>query len=168
MQYDKKDYKKDSHDIYKALTVKNPYATQLVTVAYEDNSITYAEKCIEVRSRKTNYRGDIMICSSARPFITGMESGVTLGFVELYDIKHISEFTNEDWNNTRIPVEKRKYIKNGYGWLMRNPRRVVEFPVKGQLGIYDIVLTKGLIIEYPRSLVVDKYSYKLLNKKGHE
>ena len=65
MQYNNKDYKPELHDRWRALTVKNPYATQLVTAAYEDNGIVYGEKCIEVRSKNTPYRGDLMVCSSA-------------------------------------------------------------------------------------------------------
>lgn len=86
MQYNNKDYKPKLHDRWRALTVKNPYATQLVTAAYEDNGIVYGEKCIEVRSKNTPYRGDLMVCSSANPVIAGYESGVTLGLVELYDV----------------------------------------------------------------------------------
>ena len=153
MQYNNKDYKPKLHDRWRALTVKNPYATQLVTAAYEDNGIVYGEKCIEVRSKNTPYRGDLMVCSSANPVIAGYES---------------ADFTPEDWENTRIPPEKRKSITKGFGWLMRNPRRVVEFPIKGQLGIYNLVYTKGVITEYPRALVVDKQSYELLNRKGNE
>lgn len=168
MQYNNKDYKPKLHDRWRALTVKNPYATQLVTAAYEDNGIVYGEKCIEVRSKNTPYRGDLMVCSSTNPVIAGYESGVTLGLVELYDVKPVAEFTPEDWENTRIPPEKRKSITKGFGWMMRNPRRVVEFPIKGQLGIYNLVYTKGVITEYPRALVVDKQSYELLNRKGNE
>lgn len=166
MQYNNSDYNAEQHDRWRALTVKNPYATQLVTVAYEDNGITYAEKCIEVRSKNTPYRGDLMVCSSANPVIAGMESGVTLGLVELYDVKPIKDFTPEDWAQTRIPEEKRKHITKGYGWLMRNPRRVVEFPIKGQLGIYNLVYTKDIITEYPRALVMDKESYEIAQKQG--
>ena len=100
MQYNNKDYKPKLHDRWRALTVKNPYATQLVTAAYEDNGIVYGEKCIEVRSKNTPYRGDLMVCSSANPVIAGYESGVTLGLVELYDVKPVADFTPEDWENT--------------------------------------------------------------------
>lgn len=167
MQYKNKDYKPKLHDRWRALTVKNPYATQLVTAAYEDNGIVYGEKCIEVRSKNTPYRGDLMVCSSANPVIAGYESGVTLGLVELYDVKPIKEFTPEDWENTRIPKEKRAKITKGYGWLMRNPRRVIEFPVKGQLGIYNLVYTKDCILPYPVAMVMDKKGYELARKEAH-
>ena len=138
MQYNNKDYKPKLHDRWRALTVKNPYATQLVTAA----------------------------CSSANPVIAGYESGVTLGLVELYDVKPVAEFTPEDWENTRIPPEKRKSITKGFGWMMRNPRRVVEFPIKGQLGIYNLVYTKGEIIQYPRKMVIDKKSWEQIKKQN--
>ena len=166
MQYSSKEYDAEKHDRFRALTVKQPYANDLVKFSHEDeNGVRYAVKSIEVRSKKTTYRGDILICSAANPVYPGMESGVTLGLVELYDVKPISEITQEDWDNTRIPVEKRAKITKGFGWLVRNPRRVIEMPIKGQLGIYSLVYTKGEIIEYPRMLKVDKKGWKQIKKK---
>lgn len=57
----------------------------------------------------------------------------------------------EEWEKTKLPgylVEKLKASKNGYGWFVKNPRRVIEFPVKGQLGIFNLVFTKDLIFPY--------------------
>jgi hypothetical protein len=166
MQYKNSEYDKTKHDRWRALTVKQPYANDLVTKASEDeNGMAYAVKTIEVRSKSTSYRGDVMVCSSAKPVYPGMESGVTLGLVELYDIKPVSEFSDEDWNSTRIPIEKRKKITKGYGWLMRNPRRVVEYPVKGQLGIFNLVYTKGEIVQYPRKMKVDEKGWEEIRQK---
>ena len=148
------------HDKFHALTVRQPYAQDLVTpkTTAEDGTI-YGVKSIEVRSKPTKYRGKLLICSSKTPVYPNYMSGSTLGFVELYDIKPVSEFTDEDWNKTRIPVADRSKIKRGYGWLMRNPRRVVEYPVHGQLGIYTVVYDKGEIIEYPTHIVYDEQAY---------
>ncbi len=176
MQYSNKEFDPEKHDRFPALTVKQPYASELLEfkekatfgIPPEFTVHTIAKKSIEVRSRATKYRGDLLICSSINPEIAGLESGVTIGFVELYDIKPVSEFTPADWENTCIPEEKRKQIKGGYGWLMRNPRPVIEYPVKGQLGIWNMVYTKGDIMEYPEAVFVDKESYKILNNKGNE
>lgn len=166
MQFNSKEYDPEKHDRWRALTVKQPYANDLVTAAYKDeNGVVYGRKSIEVRSKKTSYRGDVLICSSAKPVYPGMESGVTLGLVELYDVKPIKYFTPEDWENTRIPKEKREKITKGFGWLMRNPIRVVEMPIKGQLGIYNLVYTKGEIIQYPRKMVIDKKSWEQIKKQ---
>lgn len=160
MQIDAKNYNPELHDRWKALTVKQPYANDLITPAYIIDGMTYSVKSIEVRSKNTPYRGDIMICSSANPVVAGLESGVTLGIVELYDVKPITEFTPEDWRRTRIPHDKINNITRGYGWCMRNPRKVIELPIKGQLGIYNLVYTKNIIIEYPRVMVVDRGSFQ--------
>lgn len=55
MQYNNKDYKPELHDRWRALTVKNPYATQLVTAAYEDNGIVYGKNVLRyaAKTRRT-------------------------------------------------------------------------------------------------------------------
>lgn len=165
MQYKAKDYNEEIHDIFKALTVKQPYASNLLRFSHKIGENTFAEKSIEVRRKPIKYRGDILICSSQTPLVYGLESGVSIGLVELYDIKPIEEFTSEDWENTMIPEEKRDFFKKGFGWLMRNPRRVIEFPVSGQLGIWNLVYTKYTIVEYPERVYLDDKAWNQINKK---
>jgi len=149
MQYNPKDYNPAMHDKFFALTVKQPYASKLAL----------GQKKIEVRSKNTTYRGDLLICSSQKPIIDGCISGATLGLVELYDVKPISEFTEDDWDATRIDLETRAKIKGGWGWLVRNPRPVIEFPIKGQLGIYSLIYTKDTIIPYPTRIKLERTDY---------
>jgi hypothetical protein len=165
MQYKLDQYKESEHDRWRALTVKQPYATDLVTVAYkEENGDEFGVKSIEVRSKNIHYRGDVMICSSASPVLHGLESGVCLGLASLYSVKLCKDFTPEDWENTRIPaVEQHKY-QGCFGWMFKNPRRFIEFPVVGQLGLFHLVYTKDTITQYPRVLVMDKTSYRLASK----
>lgn len=164
MQIDRKDYNPDQHDVYKALSVKQPYADLLTRVVFWDESGEYhAEKTIEVRSRNTNYRGDLLVCASAKPELPGKLSGVTCGLVELYDVKPIEQFTPEDWAATCIPEKDRP--RNGYGWMMRNPRRVVEMPIKGQLGVYNLIVPKGDITEYPREMALDSYGWDIVQQQ---
>lgn len=164
MQIDRKDYNPDQHDVYKALSVKQPFADLLTRVVFWDESGEYhAEKTIEVRSRNTNYRGDLLVCASAKPELPGRMSGVTCGFVELYDVKPIEQFTPEDWAATCIPEKERP--RNGYGWMMRNPRRVVEMPIKGQLGVYNLIVPKGDITEYPREMALDSYGWDIVQQQ---
>lgn len=164
MQIDRKDYNPDQHDVYKALSVKQPYADLLTRVVFWDESGEYhAEKTIEVRTRNTNYRGDLLVCASAKPELPGRMSGVTCGFVELYDVKPIEQFTSEDWDATCIPEKDRP--RKGYGWMMRNPRRVVEMPIKGQLGVYNLIVPKGDITEYPREMALDSYGWDVVQQQ---
>ena len=165
MQIEKKDYNPELHDIYKALTVKQPYADLLTVVLFRDKFGEYhAQKTIEVRTRNISYRGDLLICSSAKPDnLPGRMAGVTCGFVELYDVKPVEDFTPEDWAATCIPENERP--RKGYGWMMRNPRRVVEMPIKGQLGVYNIVVPKGDITEYPREMAMGQYGWNIVQKR---
>ena len=164
MQIDRKDYNPDKHDVYRALTVKQPYADLMTRAVFLDEYGKYhAEKTIEVRSRNTNYRGDLLICSSAKPFSFVHSAGVTCGFVELYDVKPVEDFTPEDWKATCIPENERP--KKGFGWLLRNPRRVVEMPIKGQLGIYNLIVPKGDITEYPRDVAIGKKGWAVIQGK---
>ena len=52
----------------------------------------------------------------------------------------------------------------GLGWMMSNSRRVIELPIKGQLGIYNLVYTKGCIVEYPKVMVLDKEAYNKIKE----
>lgn len=165
MQINSKEYDEKIHDRYKALTVRQPYAGMIVTPAYVENGTTYGVKSIEVRTRTTNYRGELLVCASANPQIPGMLSGVMLGFVDLYDVKPVKDFTPEDWANTGIPENERVPFRNGYGYMLRNPRRVVEMPIKGQLGIYNLVTPKGDVTEYPTVCRIDKKSWKMIQKQ---
>nr|DAV45471.1 MAG TPA: ASCH domain protein [Caudoviricetes sp.] len=165
MQIDITEYDALKHDVFRALSVKQPFANDLVNIAYEDDDgNSYGFKSIEVRSRCTSYRGKLLICSSKTPKIPNMQSGCVLGFVEVYGVKRVEDFTDEDWDKTRIPRARLAEIKTGWGWLVRNPIRVVELPIKGQLGIFNALFEKGDIVEYPQVCKVDKEDFELLNK----
>lgn len=157
MQIPNKYYNPELHDQYNAISLKQPFADDLVRATYtDDDGMTYGAKSCEVRSRQTSYRGDVLVCSSKQPEIIGYQSGVTLGIVELYECKPVSEFTADDWDKTRVPKDERQNIKKGYGWFFRNPRRVVEMPVKGSLGIYKVTMPKGDVTEYPTLVELDE------------
>lgn len=167
MQIDTKEYNPELHDKYKGLSVKQPYGSLLTRVEYiDENGERHAQKTIEVRSKNTKYRGDLLVCSSAKPILPGHQSGVTLGLVELYDVKRVEDFTADDWAATCIPVQNRP--KTGWGWLMRNPRPVIEMPVKGQLGFYDIIVPKDDIVIYPQNMMLGKEGWDIIQKRLKE
>lgn len=147
MQYKNEEYNPILHDKFKALSVKQPYAEYIAS----------GIKCVEVRSKPTKYRGQLLICASksGQPEENTSGFGCCLAFVELYDCKPFAELTPNDWESTRLPgdvIESLIKSDNGFGWFLRNPQRVIEFPVKGQLGIFNLVYTKGVIIRYPTHL----------------
>lgn len=141
MQHTRKEFDEEKHEMRRALSVKQPYADHIMTPDASHPSGCF--KNIEVRTMPTSYRGDLVIASSRYPQLEGHKDGVALGIVELYDVKPVSEFTDEDWERTRIDPNFRECFKHGYGWLLRNPRPVENIPIHGMLGIYYLVTDKG-------------------------
>lgn len=73
------------------------------------------EKTIETRTWKTKYRGDILLCASKKPesAISGHAFAVVeLVFCEIYD--------------------------RAYSWVFKYLRKIKPFPVKGQLGLFEV------------------------------
>lgn len=151
----------ETTDMFRCLTVKQPFADALITPAYTDaNGVTFGEKSIELRSRPLKYRGDVLICSSRKGVGHTERNGITVGVVELYDIKPVEQFTEKDWMCTRVSRENWQSIKKGWGWLFRNPRPVVEMPVKGKLGLWWLAAPPDSIIEYPRAVKLDDAAWR--------
>ena len=102
-----------------ALSVKQPWA----------NKIAAGEKTIETRTWYTEYRGDLLICSSKRPNIE--PAGYALAIVELYDCRPMVAA-----DETAACCE---IYPGAWSWLIRNVRRLDNpFPVKGRLGIFKL------------------------------
>lgn len=121
----------------KALSLKQPWAS-LIRDRY---------KLIETRTWKTDYRGDLLICSSKIIDRLNMEHfkdfyrnepepdsdfplGQAIAIVEVVDC---------------VPMEKEhehtalcEIYPNAYSWILNNIRPIKAFPVKGQLGIFDV------------------------------
>ena len=103
----------------KALSINPVYAMQIVT----------GIKTVECRSWTTNYRGDILICSTAKKE-KGTIPGHALGVVTLEDIvpfqkKHLKGAMMDDFN------------PEDYAWILTNPRVIKPFPVKGKLSLWN-------------------------------
>jgi hypothetical protein len=123
----------------KALSLKQPWVGLIMT----------GQKTIETRKWRTNYRGDIIICSSMNIDYPKMEKlakelnkkelslsyyytlGCALGIVELYDIVRM---TTEHEEKAYIEV-----YPGAYAWLLRNIRRY-KYPhhVNGKLGLFEL------------------------------
>ena len=102
----------------KALSVHPVYAMCIVT----------GQKTVECRSWTTNYRGDILICSTAKKE-NGTIPGHALGVVTLKDIvpfqrKHLKGAMMDE------------YYPEDYAWILTNPRVIKPFPVKGKLSLW--------------------------------
>lgn len=94
-------------------------------------AISEGGKSIECRTRSTDYRGDTLICSTAKK-LKGTIPSHALCIVELYDV---------------VPFEK-KHLKDAlmkpaefqsgcFAWKLRNNRIITPIPVKGSLSLWD-------------------------------
>ncbi|MEG1344840.1 MAG: ASCH domain-containing protein, partial [Clostridia bacterium] len=109
-------------DKMKALSIKPNFA----------DSIACKQKTVEFRTWKTDYRGDILICSSSSGrncFVRGYAICVAnLKSIEVYERKKHFKQLYCDCSPS----------KPGYAWILDNIRIIEPVPVKGKLHIYDV------------------------------
>lgn len=104
----------------KALSIKQPWA----------NLIAQGEKTIEVRTWKTEYRGELLIVSSQRPRIEPFGQGLCI--VKLLNCRQMTE---HDLKRACLP----DYHHYTYAWELDLLYRFeYPFPVKGKLSLYDV------------------------------
>lgn len=169
MQIHPSKYNPDSHEKFRALTVKQPFADCLITPAFTDaDGVTFGEKSVELRSHRIKYRGDILICASSKGCAQSGRNGVAVGLVELYDCKSVAEFTEDDWIKSRVPREIWGKITKGWGWFFRNPRPTIEMPTKGQLGLWTAVYDRGDIITYPTAVKLDYKAWRQIMEANYD
>lgn len=120
----------------KALSVRQPWASWIIS----------GEKTIEWRSWRAKYRGELLICSSARPddlyhdlgiwTREKMPLGMALGIVTLVDVR---AFTRDDVKGALFGDTDDSEIM-GFAWVLENPRPITPFPVKGKLNFFNVDL----------------------------
>ena len=101
----------------RALTVQGPWAMQIME----------GTKTIEYRTWKTDYRGDILITSSAKRFRDCI-CGYALCVVELYDIT--PRLAPEIYTGEMM-------FAGEYEWHLRDVRAIKPFPIKGKLNLWN-------------------------------
>ncbi len=129
----------------KALSVKQPWA----------HLICPGPKRIETRSWYTQYRGDLLICSS-RNFDDDFESAWAGTSQQRIWFGHIIEYgkaiciatlsgcrrmTHEDETLSLC-----RCYPAAYSWVLENIRPVEPFSVKGKLGLFDVELPEGIAL----------------------
>ena len=100
-------------------------------------------KVIELRSRRTHYRGPLLICSSLGACKECIEDwgdgprGVALCIVDVVDCRPA---TSDDDQAACHPAE-------GYfAWVLANVRPIEQFPVKGKLSMFDVTLPPAVAL----------------------
>lgn len=108
----------------KALSVRNPYA----------HFIMCGEKHYEFRTWRTDYRGDLLICSSANPKIKNTISGHALCVVRLTEVYDVTKNNYRDFGLEKSDLTDGKL----YAWQLTDVRVVKPFPVKGRLNFFNV------------------------------
>ena len=106
----------------KALSIRNPFA----------HFIMCGEKTVECRSWQTDYRGDLLICSSANPKIKDTICGHALCIARLDSIEKFKKEHLDAACMAEMPD------KPSYAWHLTDIRVIKPFPVKGKLNFFDI------------------------------
>ena len=107
----------------KAISVRNPYA----------HFIMCGEKEFEFRTWQTDYRGDLLICSSANPKIKNTISGHALCIVRLNDVTKVTPKNYKD-----LGLERSDADGTLYAWQLTDVRTIKPFPVKGKLNFFNV------------------------------
>jgi hypothetical protein len=110
---------------FKALSLKQPWA----------NMIASGEKTIETRRWLTDYRGLLLIVSSKTPNIP--PAGCAVALATLVDCRPM---TRSDEGAARCAL-----YRGAFAWVLRDIRRLKPFPVRGKLGIYDVVVEERML-----------------------
>ncbi|MCU0586872.1 MAG: ASCH domain-containing protein [Syntrophobacteraceae bacterium] len=118
----------------KALSVQQPFALEILS----------GQKTIEVRTWDTLHRGDLLICSSAKPAFPkeDMEEleeeygcvflyGHALCVVHLADVRLMEKGDEEKALTDDFNPEL-------YSWILEDVRPVIPFPVKGQQSLFQV------------------------------
>ncbi|MBQ7585450.1 MAG: ASCH domain-containing protein [Desulfovibrionaceae bacterium] len=144
----------------KALSVRQPWAS-LIALNY---------KTVELRSWKTKYRGELLICSSLGDLILKNKTqdlvpgGFALALVELYEVR---KTIKEDLQNSLMPAATSfSDIENDYAWLLRNVREIHPFQVKGKLNFYQV--EEDLIHPLPAEFKNHLEYFKAINYKPNK
>ena len=105
----------------KAISIKQPWA----------NLIASGQKTIETRVWATQYRGQILLVSSKAPKIE--PAGCAIAVANLVDCRIM---TKADEVAAQCPI-----YANAFAWVLQDVRAIEPFPVKGQLGLYEVDIT---------------------------
>ena len=118
----------------KALSVQQPFALEILS----------GQKTIEVRSWDTLHRGDLLICSSAKPAFPKEEMeeleeeygcvflyGHALCVVRLADVRLMRKGDEDKALTDDFNPEL-------FSWIIEDVRPVIPFPVKGQQSLFPV------------------------------
>ena len=134
----------------KALTLHPLYAC----------AVAFGYKTIELRTWKTDYRGDILITSSSKK-LKDTIPGHALCIAELYDVRPAKKSDAIAAKSRTTQIDE----STDYAWLLRNIRLIKPVPVKGKLSLWTCDIQPEIIMDLDAfNALSDEEDEKLFNQ----
>ena len=132
------------NDILKCLSVSQPFADLIIS----------GKKIIELRNWNTNFRGEFLIHAPIKiraedckrlKIKNKLITGAIVGKAELYDVKKYNSI-KEIKMDQKFHFASKKFQDKTFGFMLKNTKSLrIPIPYKGQLGFFDVSLSKTKI-----------------------
>lgn len=149
----------------KCLSISQPFA----------DLITSGKKTIELRNWNTNFRGEFLIHAPIKIRIDDcrrlkitkkLVTGAIIGKAELYDVKKYNS-SKEVEKEQKFHFASKNFQDKTFGFKIKNAKPLrIPIPWKGQLGFFDVELSKNKIKnkDIVTDIIDEEYRYQWI---GH-
>ncbi|MSV33397.1 MAG: ASCH domain-containing protein [Nitrosarchaeum sp.] len=149
----------------KCLSISQPFADLIIS----------GGKTIELRKWNTNFRGEFLIHAPIKIRIEDCKrlkitkklvTGVIIGKAELYDVKKYNS-SKEVKKDQKFHLASKNFQDKTFGFKIKNVKPLrIPIPWKGQLGFFDVELSKARIKnkDIVTDIVDEEYRYQWI---GH-
>ena len=149
----------------KCLSISQPFADLIIS----------GKKTIELRKWNTNFRGEFLIHAPIKIRIEDCKrlkitkklvTGAIIGKAELYDVKKYNS-SKEVKKDQKFHFASKNFRDKTFGFKIKNVKPLrIPIPWKGQLGLFDVELSKARIKnkDIVTDIVDEEYRYQWI---GH-
>ena len=149
----------------KCLSISQPFADLVIS----------GKKTIELRKWNTNFRGEFLIHAPIKiraddckrlKITKKLVTGVIIGKAELYDVKKYDSL-KEVKKDQKFHFAATNFQKKTFGFKIKNAKSLrIPIPWKGQLGFFDVELSKANIKnkDIVSDIIDEEYRYQWI---GH-
>jgi predicted transcriptional regulator len=149
----------------KCLSISQPFADLIIS----------GKKTIELRKWNTNFRGEFLIHAPIKIRVEDCKrlkitkklvTGVIIGKAMLYDVKKYNS-SNEIKKDQKFHFASKNFQDRTFGFKIKNAKPLrIPIPWKGQLGFFDVELSKAIIKnkDIVSDIIDEEYRYQWI---GH-
>jgi len=87
-------------------------------------------KTIETRRWATSYRGELLICSTKKPILTGFRCGYAICVVTLWDCLSMCK-DHEKAAGCEL-------YEGAYSWFLKDVQQLKPFTIRGTQGLFEV------------------------------